>query len=298
MDTSISTPNDEGFDVCRLPPELERTIFEIVALLEPTNIPTLMRIAWRVKHWVEPLLYRVIFLSSIVIHNMHGFPVAPLDIWLEAISKKSASFVESSVSHIFLDSDSADGTELSVLDVILAPRVKNLFCFDASAPRYLPVLDRLQCLSRLTIDVGPLFAPDAIDFTAPLFRNLTHLEFLDDGDGLPSDIGPGLALIPNLTHVAFNSVTDVAALHASVRTNMRLRCIVFFTLSETHLDSDDTRVLGIHQTNFRVDWLRGAATGEDYWALADAFIAAKHAGKVDRSLYSISDTDEPESWRI
>jgi hypothetical protein len=99
-----------------------------------------------------------------------------------------------------------------------------------------------------------------------------------------------------------------------VRTNMRLRCIVFFTLSETHLDSDDTRVLGIHQTNFRVDWLRGAATGEDYWALADAFIAAKHAGKVDRrrcrfrcglnshkfigSLYSIFDTDESESWRI
>jgi hypothetical protein len=53
MDTSISAPNDEVLDLdpCRLPPELERTIFEIAALLEPTNIPTLMRIAWRVKHW-------------------------------------------------------------------------------------------------------------------------------------------------------------------------------------------------------------------------------------------------------
>jgi hypothetical protein len=105
---------------------------------------------------------------------------------------------------------------------------------------------------------------------------------LDVCDGLPSDIGAGLALIPNLTHVAFNPIAGVGALHASVRTNMQLRCIVFFTLAETHPDSDDARVLCIRQTNFRVDWLRGAATGQDYWALADAFIAAKHAEKVDR----------------
>ncbi|KAJ7895030.1 hypothetical protein B0H13DRAFT_1885754 [Mycena leptocephala] len=297
MDTSLSTPNDEVLDLCRLPPELERIIFEIAALLEPANIPTLMRIAWRVKHWVEPLLYRVIFLSSnLSIDNMHGFPVAPLDIWLEVISKKSASFVESSVSHIFLETDSEEGREQSILDVILAPRIKNLFCYDVSAPQYLPVLDGLQCLSHLTIDLRSLFAPGGIDFTAPLFRNLTHLELLDDCDGLPSDIGAGLALIPNLTHVAFNPTGGVGALHASVRTNMQLLCIVFFTFAETYPDSDDARVVCIRQTNFRADWIRGAATGEDYWALADAFIAAKHAEKVDRSLYCISDTDE--SWRV
>ncbi|KAJ7739337.1 hypothetical protein B0H16DRAFT_1694525 [Mycena metata] len=33
-----------------LPPELERIIFEMAALLRPTNIPNLMRTAWRVKN--------------------------------------------------------------------------------------------------------------------------------------------------------------------------------------------------------------------------------------------------------
>jgi hypothetical protein len=242
---------------------------------------------------------------------MQGFPVVPLDILLAVISKKSASFVESSFSHIFVEEDEI---ELSILDAILAPRVKNLFFFGNPTPECLPMLDRLQCLDCITIDLQSLFAPGAVDFMAPLFRNLTHLELLDDCGGLPSNIGAGLALIPHLTHVAFNPIGGIAALHASVRTNMRLRCIVFFTLAKTHPDSDDARFLCIQQTNFRVDWLRGAATGEDYWMLADAFIAAKQAGKVDRrrcsfrcglhshtfigSLYSISDTDYLESWRI
>jgi hypothetical protein len=63
---------------------------------------------------------------------------------------------------------------------------------------------------------------------------------------------------------------------------MQLLCIVFFTFAETYPDSDDARVVCIRQTNFRADWIRGAATGEEYWALANAFIAAKHAEKVDR----------------
>ncbi|KAJ7131272.1 hypothetical protein C8R44DRAFT_871785 [Mycena epipterygia] len=37
--------------------ELERKIFELAALSRPKAIPTLMRVAWRVKLWVEPLLY-------------------------------------------------------------------------------------------------------------------------------------------------------------------------------------------------------------------------------------------------
>ncbi|KAJ7887124.1 hypothetical protein B0H14DRAFT_2696630 [Mycena olivaceomarginata] len=44
----------------KLPPELECTIFEIAALARPKMIPSLILVAHRVKHWVEPLLYRVI----------------------------------------------------------------------------------------------------------------------------------------------------------------------------------------------------------------------------------------------
>ncbi|KAJ6543046.1 hypothetical protein B0H19DRAFT_1172653 [Mycena capillaripes] len=53
---------DPVFSEPRLPPELEVLIFETAALSHPAAIPKLMLIAHRVKHWVEPLLYTVVFL--------------------------------------------------------------------------------------------------------------------------------------------------------------------------------------------------------------------------------------------
>ncbi|KAJ7659091.1 hypothetical protein DFH06DRAFT_1130657 [Mycena polygramma] len=43
-----------------LPPELERHIFELAALSHPMLIPNMIRVAWRVKLWIEPLLYRTL----------------------------------------------------------------------------------------------------------------------------------------------------------------------------------------------------------------------------------------------
>ncbi|KAJ6585899.1 hypothetical protein B0H19DRAFT_1250656 [Mycena capillaripes] len=188
----------------------------------------------------------------------------------------------------------------SVADTILAacPRVRNLFVLDDLTPQYLPILSQLDCLLRLAIDqidLESLFEPSAIDFGEPLFRNLTHLELLDGSLDLPSDV----ALIPNLTHIAFNTNSGIAALHSRTHANARLRCIVFLRpshLGEESIPFSDTRLVCIRQTNFRADWLSGATTGVDYWALADAFIAAKQAGKIDRSWYCISDTDRDASW--
>ncbi|KAJ6534252.1 hypothetical protein B0H19DRAFT_1185616 [Mycena capillaripes] len=76
----------------RLPPELECRIFEAVALAHPTKIPQLMLVAWRVKEWVEPLLYHVIFLtdvSRVTYWQSQGFPIVPPDILLAAIASTS-----------------------------------------------------------------------------------------------------------------------------------------------------------------------------------------------------------------
>ncbi|KAJ6589652.1 hypothetical protein B0H19DRAFT_1249183 [Mycena capillaripes] len=231
---------------------------------------------------VEPLLYRVIFVSTLA-DEMEGFPAIPIDILLNKIAIKPASFFESSVSHIFLDIEPT--VELSVREVILTActHVKDLFLLDTCDPQYLHSLGRFQSLTHLTMETRPLFTPGEIDFTAPLFRNLTHLEFLDDCEESPSDIGSSLALIPNLTHVAFNPDWDVPAihaLHARIRTNARLQCIVFFLPNLGFTggpDSEDIRFVCIVQGSFRADWLRGAAAGKNSWALAEAFIAAKQA---------------------
>ncbi|KAF7369641.1 hypothetical protein MVEN_00295100 [Mycena venus] len=296
MSISPSPQSQQGLDLPRLPPELERTIFEVAALLRPKDIPALLRVAWRVKHWIEPLLFRIIFVSSSPVCETEGFLAVPLDILLNKIPPESGSFFESSVHHIFVDLDQEQ--KISILDTILAasPRVTNLFILDDLTPQQLPSLGRLDGFLCFTIDLSPLFAPTAIDFGASLFRNLTHLELLDGSHDLPSDI----TVIPKLTHIAFNISSGIASLHARIQPNTQLRCIVFLQttqpLAETSPVSDDVRFLCIRQTNFRVDWLRGATTGVDYWTLADAFIAAKQAGRVDRFQYCISDTDRDPSW--
>jgi hypothetical protein len=69
----------------------------------------------------------------------------------------------------------------------------------------------------------------------------------------------------------------------------------FYALFFLSLDTDevnntnplagDFRFVCIDQrTAYRVDWLRGADTNDDYWALADSFIAARRMAKVDRKL--------------
>nr|GAT61148.1 predicted protein [Mycena chlorophos] len=47
-----------------LPLELEQTIFELAALDNPSRIPVLLLVAWRVHQWLEPLLYRTILISG------------------------------------------------------------------------------------------------------------------------------------------------------------------------------------------------------------------------------------------
>ncbi|KAF7340534.1 hypothetical protein MSAN_02124900 [Mycena sanguinolenta] len=283
-----------------LPPELERTIFELAAISRPSSIPTLMLIAHRVKQWVEPLLYRVSFICRIIPGKMHDFPSLPLEVLLSAIDKKPPSFFKWSVTHIYLEGGSDTEPDLSVLPTILAacPRVVDLMFFGQSDTSYRVALDQLECLRRLTIEVEPLFAPNTIDFTVPLFHNVTHLELLDDCDEISADIGTALALAPALTHLSCARLfrLPVSIFHARIRAIATLQCIVYFIFRRLVEcpDPHDARMVCIDRFDSRSDWLRGAASGKDYWAFAEEFIAAKRAGSVDESHYFII----LESWKI
>ncbi|KAF7345799.1 hypothetical protein MVEN_01600800 [Mycena venus] len=296
----------------RLPRELECTIFEAAALSRPTSIPQLALVAWRVNHWVEPLLYQVLFVSrysesysSRGIHQKSGLPVSNAEILLGKIANKPAEFLRSSVKHLFLDVFKKSDVEAILMACIC---VTNLFIETSSTPDP-RTLAGLQCLHHLTIDIETLFGGPDIDFSHPLFRNITHLELLDDyRQGLRMDVlCSGLALIPHLTHIAFNTIPKrpelggLSVLHARLRADIRLQCILFLSpdvrdaMRARRVLSGDDRIVCIDQDAYRLDWIHGARTGEDYWTLAEAFIAAKRAGKVDRMLYNISDDDD--SWR-
>jgi hypothetical protein len=298
-----------------LPLELQRIIFEIAALSRPTEIPSQMRVAWRVKHWygfhfiliisvsikwrarVEPFLYRVILISPLsdteCIQRAEGFPSIRIHPLLEKIRAKGVPFFRSSVTHIFFEH-----WLVPPLKTVLegCPLVKTLyFAPPHHDPEYLPILNRLECLHRLTLD-DALFGDDPLDFSQPLFRNLTHLEisdYYDDDMGANIGEGLGMGMVPHLTHLAFNTTEVDAGMHPQIRAHSRLKCIVFLIshstarrtlLPDRHPDSDDDRFVLIQQRNIRRGWFRGAAGRRDYWELAEEFLAARRAGTIARTL--------------
>ncbi|KAF8172992.1 hypothetical protein K438DRAFT_1850965, partial [Mycena galopus ATCC 62051] len=89
----------------------------------------------------------------------------------------------------------------------------------------------------------------------------------------------------HLTHLALNVCPESRLAHAVLCGNAQLRCIVFLTVTTLHEGSpllDDSRFVCIDENvSYYLDWLKGAVTGNDYWALADAFIAARPEGRTD-----------------
>ncbi|KAF7362948.1 hypothetical protein MVEN_00646100 [Mycena venus] len=288
-----------------LPPELEHRIFEIAAIAHPDSIPSLMLVACRVKDWVEPLLYRTILLSS------EGRELSPslgppnlTDDMLQGLIKERSPTFFFHIKNLFIDYT----VDSSTVECCLAActGVTNLFLQRslASADHVVQRLGAIRGVQFLTIDVRAILEPLSNGSLHFFLLAVTHLELLEM-DNLRSAeeerVCASLALIPRLSHVALNPGLHDTVSHAGLHADTRLQCIVFFppgpySVEPTDPLFDDSRFVCIEQSvNYRLDWIRGATSGDDCWALADEFIAARRAGRVDRTRLYIVDTDQ--SWR-
>ncbi|KAK6995713.1 hypothetical protein R3P38DRAFT_3074637 [Favolaschia claudopus] len=273
----MDSPSDDDSTGPRLAFELERIIFEEAARSCFQDVPTLMLTAWRVKHWVEPFLYRVV-LSTKRKHETSSYG------YLCAISSQNRA-AKMLMTWSPLSSFAPVLSIFTFLDSLAMP-----------IPRFFLGLMTLHNLQRLTIDLKSVFVNQDIDFKSPVFHHLTHLELLGcDSDDYPEALA-GLDAVPHLTHIAFNLVEKSAIVHDLIRGYTRLRCIIFMDIGQSNIrpHSADDRFVALRQTQFVDDWLRGATTGEDYWSLAERFIAAKRAGQWS-SHYSI--TADEFSWQ-
>jgi len=266
-----------------LPPELERTIFEVAALGQPSTIPVLMLVASRVKEW--PML---------------GFPQITLEILLRVIATKPPQFLQKSVKHFFLDAP-LDSLELETI-FMACNRITNLFDPLPSTAHW-RALGALKHLQRVALPLDVFLECYHIDNTQSLLVNITHLELLETRRNPRIDnLCACLPLMPRLTHIALDSISLHWRLQTALCENTKIQCILFLVslgdaeeMQSTNVLLDDTRFACLDQkTSFREDWLCGAARGENYWAIADAFIAARRDGKVDRSRYTLSDKET--SW--
>ncbi|KAJ7633934.1 hypothetical protein B0H17DRAFT_1217430 [Mycena rosella] len=52
---------------------------------------------------------------------------------------------------------------------------------------------------------------------------------------------------------------------------------------------NEPRFVMMPLNNYIQDWQRGVLTGRDYWARADAFIAKRASGNIDRRSFFLPD---------
>ncbi|KAF8185847.1 hypothetical protein K438DRAFT_1836418 [Mycena galopus ATCC 62051] len=157
-------------------------------------------------------------------------------------------------------------------------------------------------LRRLSTELKLLFPPTGVDFAHSLFAHITHLELVDPlREGEEWQQWQGLALIPNLTHLAFLMEESVSVFRGALAACSALRVLVylyFFDPPEANegLESfaQDTRFVLISAPNFVKDWESGARGGEDFWVRAERFIAQRNSGEIDRETFVLEEEEEED----
>ncbi|KAJ6472048.1 hypothetical protein C8R45DRAFT_1078177 [Mycena sanguinolenta] len=289
-----------------LPTELERTIFEITAFSAPECIPKLVLVAWRVKIWLEPILYRTLFFPA---DHDHYHLMVP---FLGTLASKPAAFFARSTRHLLMIE-----VDPFVMRSILSAcsQVENLWVMTMSTSSsegihsLLPLVSSLPNLKHLYINLVALFAGAAIDFAHPIFSHLTHLELIGyETFSLETDLDTwrGLACLPCLTHLSFDDPSFIVFCPHLLEACQSLRVLVALwgTRSiEREQKRPDSLVWRL-RTDFRFvmttcalwehDWLRGANGGKDYWGRAEEFAASRRAvGDVASSNW-MPDVEEEE----
>ncbi|KAJ7142963.1 hypothetical protein C8R44DRAFT_761485 [Mycena epipterygia] len=262
-----------------LPAELEREIFEIAALSNSRSIPRLLLVSRRVRIWIEPLLYRIVVFRS-PLSTLVRFPSNVFD---PETRTKSPAFFQQHVHHLCVGN--MDVVSHKALEAILSTcsGVYDLLISIYDPPPNTLALIATMPLQRLCADLHFLFATDTIDFAHPVFANITHLDLLDPDMG---DWG-GLALLPSLTHLAFNDDAPTDVLRTVLADCAALRVLTLLCdtrATELSALASDVRLVVVLCTSsqwFREDWQRGARGGRDYWRTAEEFIERRRAGTVD-----------------
>jgi hypothetical protein len=240
-------------------------------------------------------LYRTIIIGADPIDDL---PACDIETFTRIARTKPNAFLNSvrNVMAIRIDPE-----ELNAI-IRACRRIDNLFMLPAgdlhssthSAP---PGFDNLP-LRHLYCDLYRVFDQTAmknVDFMSPVFLNLTHLELMDGLD--QSDDTPDEALarwarlsdLPKLTHLALNSSRDLPlcihllAVCRSLRALILLRRPPYNVSAEIDLLANNPRFVMMPVENYIADWQRGVLGCKYYWARADALIAQRMSGEIDRA---------------
>ncbi|KAJ6460826.1 hypothetical protein C8R47DRAFT_1202586 [Mycena vitilis] len=278
----------DGFS---FPPELERDIFETTAFQHPPEIPGLLRVCRRVHTWIEPLLYRIMDMTSI----------SDRQALLSARKSKPPEFLRNSVRNLFLVQISSsferwykellsDCTETSNLVIMISGAQDELLLTLHNLP-----------LQRLALSVSQLYTAWGLAMETP-FISLTHLDLTQEyeserGRYIRRNLS-WLASLPSLTHLALPPSMD----HRDTFLQLPTQCPTLIVMiisswssagqpnllpfAQSLTSNTDLRVVVMMMgMGFQQDWQLGICGGDDYWKRAEMFVARKRAGEIERTSY-------------
>ncbi|KAF7296094.1 hypothetical protein MKEN_01424500 [Mycena kentingensis (nom. inval.)] len=285
----------------RLPPELERDIFELAALLNPECMPPLLLVAHRVKIWIEPLLYRVLRIC------FDGIPAKPtpgkahrLGSIRKMLARRDPAFLLANIHHIsFTESPSARPGDSGILDVLCVCQGPDSKMEDLCLPPTMyhacpSLVDRLAELPNIRRFSGSIIQlivcagqPDSFP-SHPFFERLTHMNLADRSDPrttVAERLFTHLPDLPNLTHLAFHD--NRVGNHACVQVLRECRTLRVFAIvcsskngvqiaRGRHKELElDVRFAVLFVADTRWDWEVGARGGLDMWTRAEDIVARK-----------------------
>ncbi|KAJ7108397.1 hypothetical protein C8R43DRAFT_1162507 [Mycena crocata] len=276
----------------RLPLELERYTFELAADIHSKCIPALLRVAHRVRIWIEPLLYTVLCLDNARIRR-----------FLKTTQSKPAPFLTSTVRHVLLYS-SMDTLDPDAIVTFLecCPGIVDLSLVSSiGGSRIRDALGAMR-IQRLSIDMLDLFSDEDgdayepnIDLTHPLFRAVTHLDLFDDISVDGDEWLQQLSTLPALSCLHVNGGAHPAVLRDILADCPSLAVLlVAFHQSEASIarmfileaDFTDARmVVGLYYLDYSTEWELGARGGDDLWVHAERFVARKKQGEIKAHEY-------------
>ncbi|KAJ7465356.1 hypothetical protein B0H11DRAFT_2006926 [Mycena galericulata] len=267
-----------------LPLELERNIFELAALSRPVLIPKLMLTAWRVKRWLEQLLYRTLTIDKAPT-PVNDFPLCTVEVFMRIVGAKQTSLLQSvrNLRLVFLF------LEMDAVDMVLSacPNVENLYillCGELhDSTRSAPPALATMTPRALYCDLADVFAADP--FSHPVFSRVTHLQLMsfDIEEYVDKDYWAGLVHLSQLTHLAFDTIQPAVRCKHILDETRSLRALIVMQTPDIYHNheilADEPRFVMITAVEYQADWEEGILSGNDFWARADKFIANRMLGR-------------------
>ncbi|TFK63494.1 hypothetical protein BDN72DRAFT_902368 [Pluteus cervinus] len=250
-----------------LPPELEQIIFTLALENHLKDQKNLIFVAWRVYHWLVPLIFRVVLL-----HSNRALPIK----FNKAVYERHGHYTQ----HLLLEPD------YLCKYLYLFPNVRNLALWTDNAHLH---LDSLKKLPLTHLSISPLYLKPPSFELFQVFSNLTHLDLVSvlSAWTAPRDhlaTFKELLYLPKLTHLC---VSPRFSIHGIELFLDRKRCgklrvviVCAFIDGDTYLEDEipwgieDQRVLNLKCHSIR-DWEVGARGGTDMWTFADDILASR-----------------------